>query len=38
VRAIIFGQLVADRRDVVKGDDCECHVEGRRRAQAAAAD
>ena len=38
VRAIIFGQLVGDRRDVVKGDDCECHVEGRRKAQAAAAD
>ncbi|AMM86091.1 hypothetical protein AZF01_18500 [Martelella sp. AD-3] len=38
VRAIIFGQLVADRHDVVKGDDCGCHVEGRRRAQAAAAD
>ena len=38
VRAIIFGQLVGDRRDVVKGYDCECHVEGRRKAQAAAAD
>src|SRR5690625_5978454 len=35
MRAIIFGQLVADRRDVVKGDDCGCHVESRRRARSA---
>ena len=38
VRAIIFGQLVANRCNIVEGGKRRCHVAGRHRAQAAAAD
>ena len=36
--AIIFGQLVANRCNIVEGGKRRCHVAGRHRAQAAAAD
>lgn len=35
---IIFGQIVANRRDVVEGGERGCHVEDRHKTQAAAAD
>ena len=38
MRAVIFGQLVANRRDVVEGGDRGRHVDGRHKPQAAAAD
>ena len=38
VCAIIFGQLVANRCNIVEGGKRRCHVAGRHRAQAAAAD
>ena len=38
MRAVIFGQLVANRCNIVEGGERRCHVAGRHRAQAAAAD
>lgn len=38
MRAVIFGQLVANRCNIVEGRNRRCHVAGRHRAQAAAAD
>ena len=38
MRAVIFGQLAANRCNIVEGGKRRCHVAGRHRAQAAAAD
>lgn len=38
MRAVIFGQLVANRCNIVERGKRRCHVAGRHRAQAAAAD